>query len=136
MARDREKLRKVQREWMRKRRAEFFAGKVCVKCSADKNLELDHIEPADKLSHCVWSWAKIRREVELAKCQVLCNQCHKAKTQAMYPERQHGTSAMYRRGCRCEPCRAAQAVLWDNWKHKRKSRRRSTVGHSPLERGI
>lgn len=26
----------------------------------------------------------------------------------------HGTTAMYQRGCRCEPCRAAQAF----WKHE------------------
>lgn len=44
------------------------------------NLEVDHIDPDQKISHKVWSWAKPRRDAELAKCQVLCNKCHKNKT--------------------------------------------------------
>jgi hypothetical protein len=43
-------------------------------------LELDHVDPALKVSHRVWSWARERREAELAKCQVLCHDCHVAKT--------------------------------------------------------
>ncbi|MCA1841504.1 MAG: helix-turn-helix domain-containing protein [Actinobacteria bacterium] len=77
---DPEARRRYQREWMRQRREEYFSDKVCIKCDSTENLELDHIDPALKIDHKIWSWAKPRREKELAKCQPLCSDCHKAKT--------------------------------------------------------
>ncbi len=100
-----EKQRAYQRVWWRGRRAAWVAlNGPCVKCGSHLNLEVDHIDPEAKVSHKVWSWAKPRREAELAKCQVLCRECHILKT---HGERRHGTQAMYRSGrCRCETCRA------------------------------
>lgn len=74
--------RKYQREWIADRRAEYFKGKCCVQCGYDDlvGLELDHINRKEKVSHKIWSWSKVRREAELAKCQVLCNLCHSVKT--------------------------------------------------------
>lgn len=72
--------RTYHREWVRARRAEFFDGKSCVKCGSRKSLELDHIDPATKVSHKIWSWSAKRRAAEIAKCQVLCTDCHKVKT--------------------------------------------------------
>lgn len=81
MPKDRkEYLRNYRRQWMRNRRLEFFTGKVCVLCSSSEKLELDHINPADKITHSIWSWTESRRLVEISKCQVLCKECHKAKT--------------------------------------------------------
>lgn len=94
-----------QRRWIANRRANFFADKSCVTCGATKNLELDHINPADKTSHKIWSWAKKRREAEIAKCQVLCTECHKAKTYEQRSHKaQHGRGGMYKKGCRCFLC--------------------------------
>lgn len=75
-----DKKREYDREWVRKRRATFFAGKCCVKCGSTESLELDHIDPAEKVSHAIWSWREERRLAEAAKCQVLCYKCHKKKT--------------------------------------------------------
>lgn len=77
---DKEKQRQFQREWCAKRRREYFDGKVCVKCQSPYELELDHINPATKVHHCIWSWSKPRREAELAKCQPLCHDCHVTKS--------------------------------------------------------
>jgi len=77
---DPEERRRYNREWMRKRREAFFRDKVCVKCGSSKDLELDHINPSTKISHCVWSWSEPRRLAELAKCQVLCHPCHVVKS--------------------------------------------------------
>lgn len=65
---------------MRKRREEYFRGKVCVTCQGSDNLELDHIDPEHKISHRIWSWTKAKREAELAKCQPMCHTCHKKKS--------------------------------------------------------
>jgi 5-methylcytosine-specific restriction endonuclease McrA len=68
------------REWEAERRATWFAGKVCEECGSAANLELDHRDPATKVSHRIWTWATGRREAELAKCRPLCRPCHRAKT--------------------------------------------------------
>ncbi len=61
----------------------YFDGKACAKCGdADRKLTLDHIDPAQKVTHKVWSWAAARREAELAKCQPLCAACHVEKSRA------------------------------------------------------
>ena len=75
-----DKKREYQREWVAKRRATFFADKCCAYCGSTKNLELDHIDPSQKVSHSIWSWSESRRNEELAKCQALCEECHKEKT--------------------------------------------------------
>lgn len=90
-----EQKREYQREWMRKRREEFFSDKSCVKCNSIDSLELDHINPATKVSHSIWSWSKARRDEELAKCQVLCENCHKEKSATEAPKgSQHGMSKL------------------------------------------
>ena len=66
---------------MKKARADWFAANgPCQKCSSKEKLELDHINPEEKVSHTVWSWTPMRRELELKKCQVLCRPCHREKT--------------------------------------------------------
>lgn len=73
-------LRQYQREWYARRRAEWFADKSCVDCGSTDRLELDHVDPTQKVSHRVWSWSAARREAELAKCVVRCSDHHKAKS--------------------------------------------------------
>lgn len=108
----REKQREHQRKWLAARRASWFkAHGPCLSCSSWDRLELDHVDPAQKVAHNVWSWSEERRAIELAKCQVLCHGCHKAKTKASYPERQHGTDVMRTKtNCHCRLCRAHWAI--------------------------
>lgn len=77
-----EDLRSYNRRWMAARRQEFFNGKSCTSCGSKESLELDHIDRATKVHHAIWSWCKERRKAELAKCQVLCHNCHAKKTAA------------------------------------------------------
>jgi 5-methylcytosine-specific restriction endonuclease McrA len=73
-------------EKMKKARAEWFAANgPCQKCRSSENLELDHVNPKEKVSHTVWSWTPARRSLELKKCQVLCRRCHRAKTSMNQP---------------------------------------------------
>lgn len=80
---DPEQQREYQRQWIAKRRAEWLEQHgPCVVCGSWDNLEVDHIDPATKLTHNVWSLGKAKREAELAKCQVLCREHHVEKSTA------------------------------------------------------
>lgn len=65
-----------------RRDAWIKANGPCQHCGSSERLEVDHIERESKTHHRIWSWSLARREVELAKCQVLCHICHKMKTAA------------------------------------------------------
>lgn len=108
---DPQQRREYARKWIRSRRAAFFAGKCCAVCGGTERLELDHIDPATKISHAVFSWSQERRGAELAKCQVLCHQHHKEKTRADWDaKRKHGASMYSDYGCRCLVCRAGNTA--------------------------
>jgi hypothetical protein len=79
---DPEKQRSYQREWVAKRRAEWFSDKSCIDCGTTEGLELDHVDPTKKVSHAIWSWSTTRRDEEIAKCVARCKFCHLAKTRA------------------------------------------------------
>lgn len=105
-------MRKYKREWAAKRRADFMADKFCVVCGTTESLEVDHIDPTQKVSHRIWTWAIPRRDAELAKCQILCTEHHKEKTRAQRPVPEHGTVSRYSskaHKCRCDLCRKANA---------------------------
>ena len=111
--------RQYQIEWLQRRRTDWLeANGPCVKCGSQADLEVDHIDRASKVSHRLWGWTAERREAELAKCQVLCRNCHIEKTRAEN-ERPlvHGTRSAYAyKGCRCDDCRRAQADYMKTWK--------------------
>lgn len=101
-----------QAAWLKKRRAEWFADKKCVDCGSSENLELDHVDPTQKVTHRVWGWSRVRREIELAKCVARCHGCHQAKTNDEITGRAAGvncgTYTGYRNGCRCIECKEAR----------------------------
>lgn len=104
---DIDRQRKYQREWVARRRAKYLSDKSCVRCGSTDNLQIDHINPEDKVTHNIWSWSWARIMIELAKCQVLCEDCHLKKTLAERPKTDHGRGQMYQAyKCRCDLCRA------------------------------
>lgn len=113
-----EAKRMYQRQWVAQRRAEWFEDKSCAQCGSTECLELDHIERKTKVSNAIWSWSKVRREAELAKCQVLCVSCHRQKTTEELRQKRHGTSTMYRNGCRCDPCKERQKKRMRTWREE------------------
>lgn len=105
-----DRQREFQRRSLADRRAAYLAGKVCVRCGSAASLNVHHRDPELKVSHSVWSWAEVRRLVELAKCEVLCEDCHKAVHAAWrradaLTRNPHGNRRRYELGCRCRPCR-------------------------------
>ena len=85
---DKEIQRRYQREWRQKRYDDWVAANgPCIDCGSWSNLEVDHMDPSQKVSHRIWSWRKERRDIELLKCKVRCRLCHVEKTRLQ----QHGT---------------------------------------------
>ena len=84
----RDTARKYQREWKRRRKLAFmlFSFQVrCAQCGACpediSQLHFDHIDEATKLCDPagIWSYNRVSRLAELAKCQVLCSSCNLQK---------------------------------------------------------
>lgn len=98
-----------QREWYAARRAkglEMLGGK-CALCESTEDLELDHIDPATKFTHRIFSYSWARIEAELKKCQILCAPCHFQKT-LLFISTAGGTWATrknhHKKGCGCRSC--------------------------------
>lgn len=70
---------KYQREWIARRRAEWFKGKCCTDCGSTDRLELDHRDPSTKVTNSIWSWNAERIKEEAAKCDVRCGPCHRKR---------------------------------------------------------
>lgn len=116
---DKEKQKEYQRNWIASRRAEFFKDKECKNCQSKINLVLHHRNPEEKESHKIWSWSKERREQEIAKCDILCEKCHKKYHAELRRKLIHGTFTMYsEHGCRCDNCRNANTIKSRNYRAK------------------
>ncbi len=102
------------------RRVDWFAANgPCRYCGSWDRLELDHIDPATKVHHAIWTWRAERRETELAKCQPLCHDCHKRKSIEAGRSLEHGAIGMYEHGCRCDLCRKYQRDRVYAWRLKK-----------------
>ena len=77
---DRDEKNRKQRERVARRKTEWVGGRGCAECGGVDRLELDHVNPSEKVSHRLWSWRESRREAELSKCRLLCFGCHLEKS--------------------------------------------------------
>jgi 5-methylcytosine-specific restriction endonuclease McrA len=127
---DRERYLAYLRDYSRKRRetrmneALNFLGAKCTRCGSSEKLEFDHIDPQSKLSNVTTLlhgradkfWAEVR------KCQLLCTDCHNDKSilELGNKKAEHGSSSMYRKGCRCRACSLANSAVVRKWRSKKK----------------
>jgi NMD protein affecting ribosome stability and mRNA decay len=49
----------------------------CEICGSSESLQIHHKDPSQKVASEVWLWSQERREEELSKCMVVCEECHK-----------------------------------------------------------
>jgi len=109
---DKNKQREYQKQWVKQRRQKYLQENgPCAHCRSWNNLEIHHIDPLLKESHNIWSWCLERQQLELVKCQILCNTCHKKITrEQMLTTGIHGTKSRYKKGCRCVACSSAYSI--------------------------
>lgn len=115
---------KKRRRFHRTKAIELLGGS-CSKCGSKNRLEFDHIIPASKtyqigeILH--YAWPVI--EAELKKCQLLCNKHHTIKSIFDRGQQQakHGTTTMYRQGCRCTSCRNTNNKYQREYKKRRRA---------------
>jgi len=92
---DREYHRTYSQQYYHTRRNKIIQdlGGRCAQCGSSENLEIDHCDPSEKqfdignlLNH-----SKEEVERELSKCQLLCHDCHKKKSDEELRERNSGS---------------------------------------------
>lgn len=108
----------TQRARYLRRRADALVqlGGRC-KCGSTTDLQFDHINPATKLHNLTTMFSKSSQtqiDEELAKCQLLCKECHEAKSRAEQMGRpawnkgsrqDHGSYfGVYTLKCTCPDC--------------------------------
>lgn len=115
-------MNNYMKERYARRREEAVAalGGKCVSCGTTENLEFDHIDPAGKdfAMARASAFSEKRWQAELAKCQLLCGDCHKAKHATQHP---CGTVHRYWAGCKCGPCKGANSKYNADYKNRRKA---------------
>jgi len=107
-----EYMQVYQLEWVKKRREKYLKKYgPCYFCESSDNLEIHHVDPSEKESNHIFSWKPERIEAELAKCIILCHNCHvKMHTLMKRKPFKHGTYYTYHvYKCRCKECRKANA---------------------------
>lgn len=106
---------------VRKEEIHRHLGGVCNKCRRADDLHVDHIDPKSKEFTIMPSWSLSWDKLlpELAKCQLLCKECHLEKSRSegdlatgwtSKPYWNHGTVWGYSKyKCRCEDCKLAKS---------------------------
>ncbi len=108
-----ERMKLYMTERYHRRRSEWISSKggKCVQCGTTDKLEIDHIDPLEKtynIGTILSGGSEQKVQDELAKCQVLCYDCHKAKTSNDLGA-PHGGGVSGKKNCTCELCRARKA---------------------------
>lgn len=122
-----DKKRQYQLAWKDARRKEWLDEHgPCIECGTWDDLEIDHKDPSLKeiKISAIWSLTKVKRDRELAKCQVLCRQCHYRKSatdNGKVPGGHHGIPSTYTSGCRCNECKLAHMVNMQDYRARKKT---------------
>ncbi len=129
---EKEKYNAYMRKYMLNRYIKRMASAIsqmggkCIECGSTENLEFHHRDRKDKtfsVGGSAWNTTVERFNQEVAKCDLLCDECHKRKHSA---KNTHGTLSAYRY-CHCDICKDAKRKYTVEYRktHPRKTRARS-----------
>jgi DNA-binding MarR family transcriptional regulator len=120
---DRDAQRAYQRDWIRRRRADWLAANgPCSKCGTTEDLIAASPKPGKPIPHRVWTYSAKRRDAVLDGCVVLCRSCFRFHR---WPAPEHGTLARYEsrvHACRCDACKAARNLSERSRRKRRRAR--------------
>lgn len=91
---------RLRNEWLEK------LGSKCKICGSRDGLEFDHVDESIKefdIAKILSSHNKEKVAAEMAKCQLLCEEHHAAKT-AKFNSVGHGEGKTGKKNCRCSLC--------------------------------
>lgn len=108
------RYKRLRSEWI-----ERLGGK-CVMCGSEDNLEFDHIDASQKkynVSKILSTHSKQKVEEEMAKCQLLCSECHLEKSlrEDDILNVEHGGGLSGKKNCPCDLCKAKKSQYMKNW---------------------
>lgn len=92
------------------RRRDLWLAKLggsCAECGGLSDLEFDHIEPKEKtfnIGRALTSASESKLAGEMRKCQLLCQNCHRDKTNSEQSV-EHGGGLTGKKNCLCELCK-------------------------------
>ena len=97
---------------LRRSKAKSYLGEECRYCGKDDTLEFDHIDKSTKeyeisvgiAQHIAWD----KLVIELDKCQLLCHDCHKEKSDKEQSV-EHGGGLSGKKNCPCLLCKVKKA---------------------------
>ena len=96
-------------------------GSQCSECGTTLDLQIHHRDPSQKsvrISTVLSRWSIAKISEELAKCILLCADCH---TKHHHPNAgAHGIPARYNAGCRCKPCTKANTKRARKYRAKKR----------------
>lgn len=100
----RNRYHRLRTEWIEK------LGGKCVHCESTENLNFDHIIASEKeydISRILSTHSKTKIIAEMAKCQLLCFECHVVKSVEMEDIHvvSHGGGLTGKKNCYCDLCK-------------------------------
>lgn len=116
----------IQLKHYYRKRAEMIQilGGKCADCGTTANLEFDHKDRSTKAFNIskMYGYSMDTLKDELAKCQLLCKDCHLIKTKEVDGLKSvHGKNSMYvHHKCRCSLCTEAHRIAIANTRAKKK----------------
>ena len=128
MTKDREEYNAYMRVYMlsryhtRREESKRILGGKCIECGDTQNLEIDHIDRAEKKIDVakLWSISRNRYLEELHKCQLPCREHHQQKTSGEVSVK-HGGGKTGKRNCQCDLCRPVKNAYMRQWKRNKRA---------------
>lgn len=129
----------MERYEMRREAFINYLGGKCNRCGVTDGLEFDHVDRTTKeftIAKRMVSMNLDELKVEIDKCQLLCNECHKDKSREAgdFGDVEHGGGSSGKRNCPCEPCKAKKAEFMvakrEQYNSARKAKRASLKSKS------
>lgn len=105
-------------EWMRLQK-----DRPCERCGTQLDpdeMHFHHREPAEKefgIASAAFRVSRVRLAAEIAKCELLCADCHISEHHPI--PREHGDYASYVAGCRCSACKEANRLYHVGYRRRR-----------------